>query len=441
MNTSATPPTFNLKAVVQETGIKPHTLRVWEQRYGLPRPHRTSGNHRIYTQQDIEIVKWLMARQDEGMTISRAIELWHHLADKAREESPELVEQADNIPISSGVNDALANMRQKWIEQCLKFDKAAAESVLTQAFAIYPIQMVCLEILQKGLRQVGALWFQNTATVQQEHFISALVVERLNALLAAAPPPTRIGRILVFCPPYEEHSIPLLLLSLLLRYRGWDVIYLGANVPVSQLESTLEVVKPELVIVAAQRLQTAANLAKTAQFLYGKGLSTAYGGSIFNLIPELRQRVYGHFLGESLEEAVTAVAQIMAFNPPITKIQPIPDTYEQASLRYRIKRNLIELDTLQTLGSEHTFLEHVDKTNSRLAQDILAALHLGNLNFINPEMKLSQKLMTNYGISLGWQSTYFEAYLQAAQKNLNASGSPIIEWLDTVKSDLLLTTS
>lgn len=440
MNTFETPPTFNLKAVVQETGIKPHTLRVWQQRYGLPRPHRTSGNHRIYTQQDIEIVKWLMARQDEGMTISRAVELWHHLADKAREPS-QPGNQADNIPTSSGVDAALADMRQKWIEQCLKFDKAAAESVLIQAYAIYPIQIVCLEILQKGLRQVGALWFQNTATVQQEHFISVLVVERLNALLAAAPPPTRIGRILVFCPPYEEHSIPLLLLSLLLRYRGWDVIYLGANVPVSQLESTLEAVKPELVILAAQRLQTASTLAKTAQFLHGKGISTAYGGSIFNLTPALRQRVYGHFLGESLEEAITTVAQIMAFNPPITKIQPIPDTYEQASLRYRIKRNLIELDTLQMLGSEAAFLEHVDKTNSRLAQDILAALQLGNLNFINPEMKLSQKLMSNYGISLDWQSAYFEAYLQAVQKNLNASGSPITEWLDTVKSDLLLTTS
>lgn len=436
MSIPETSPTFNLKAVVLETGIKPHTLRVWEQRYGLPRPQRTQGNHRTYTLQDIEIVKWLMARQDEGMTISRAVELWHHLEEKAVGPLKGAAYSVAKISAGSGTEDALTDIRQKWVEQCLRFDKAGAESVLTQAFAIYPIQMVCTEILQKGLTQIGSLWFQNSATVQQEHFVSALVLERLNALLAAAPPPTRFGRILIFCPPYEEHTIILLLLSLLLRYRGWDVVYLGANVPLSQLETTLEAVKPELAIIAAQRLQTAATLAKTAEFLQDKRINSAYGGSIFNLIPGLCHRVYGHFLGESLEEGITAIGQIMAFNPPVSQIKPISEAYEQASLDYRVKRNLIELDTMQMLGSKKSYLEFLDRTNSRLARDILAALQLGDLNFINPEMKLSQKLISNYGISLDWQSSYFEAYLRAVEKNLNESGALIVKWLDRVRSDL-----
>lgn len=437
MNTPEASPTFNLKAVVLETGIKPHTLRVWEQRYGLPRPQRTQGNHRTYTQQDIEIVKWLMARQDEGITISRAVELWHHLEEKAGD--PLLkgaAYQAVKIPISPGVDNALTDLRQKWIEQCLRFDKAGAESVLTQAFAIYPIHMVCTEILQKGLTQVGSLWFKNSATVQQEHFVSALVLERLNALLAASPPPTRIGRILVFCPPYEEHTIVMVLLSLLLRYRGWDVVYLGANVPLSQLESMLESVKPELVILSAQRLQTAATLAKTAELLQERRINSAYGGSIFNLTSGLRQRVFGHFLGENIEDAVTAIGQIMAFKPPVSHIEPIPDIYEQASFNYRVKRNLIELDTIQMLGSKKSYLEFLDRTNSRLARDILAALQLGDMNFIDPEMKLSQKLISNYGISQDWQTSYFDAYFRAVEKNLNEVGKPIIEWLDRVRSDL-----
>lgn len=430
-----TSPTFNLKAVVLETGIKPHTLRAWEQRYGLPRPQRTEGNHRTYTQKDIEMVKWLMLRQEEGMTISRAIELWQHMEGKA-EDSLKFTAYQTVAPLTVSVmGDALANIRHKWLDSCLKFDKAGADHVLTQAFAIYPVQMVCLEILQKGLSQIGDLWFQNAATVQQEHFVSALILERLNALLAAAPSPTRLGSILVFCPPYEDHTIALLLLSLLLRYRGLDVVYLGASVPINQLESTIEIVKPQLVISTAQRVQTAASLAKLTEFLNDKRINSAFGGSIFNLIPALSQRIGSHFLGKNIEDAVAIIGQIMAFDPPVSKIQPLPEGYEQAAFQFRAKRRQIEFDALQRLEAEIMVHEYLDKTNYRLAQDILAALSLGDLNFLNSEMKLSQQLMVNYGIPLDWQARYFEAYFWAVQKNLTGDGAPIIEWLDKIRMD------
>src|SRR5688572_24436423 len=72
-------PIYNLKAVVQETGLKPDTLRAWERRYGMPEPDRTQGGHRLYSQRDIEVLKWLISRQGEGMTISRAVDLWQRL--------------------------------------------------------------------------------------------------------------------------------------------------------------------------------------------------------------------------------------------------------------------------------------------------------------------------------------------------------------------------
>lgn len=428
-------PTFNLKAVVLETGIKPHTLRAWEQRYGLPRPHRTEGNHRTYSQKDIEVVKWLLLRQEEGMTISRAVELWQHL--EVQVENPlQLNGYPTSAPLfNSTASDALVMIRQKWLDSCLKFDKATADHVLTQAFAIYPVQMVCLEILQKGMAQIGDLWFHNVATVQQEHFVSALIIERLNALLAAAPPPTRLGRLLIFCPPYEEHTIPLLLLSLLLRYRGWEVVYLGASVPLSQLESTIEIIKPQLVVSTAQRVQTTAFLSKMTQFLEEKGVNSAFGGSIFNLNPALQSRIGGHFLGENIEDAVHVVGQIMAFDPPASKIKPTPEICEQAALVYRSQRRLIEFDTIRLLENETIPHEYLDRTNFRLAQDILAALSLGDMNLLSPELKLSQELMLNYNILLDWQARYFEAYFQAAQKNLNPDGLPIIEWLDKTRTD------
>ncbi|MEZ4730565.1 MAG: MerR family transcriptional regulator [Caldilineaceae bacterium] len=82
MKASPDAPTFNLKAVVQETGLKPDTLRAWERRYGLPEPQRTESGHRLYSQNDIQLLKWLIARQEEGMSISRAVELWRRLQDE-----------------------------------------------------------------------------------------------------------------------------------------------------------------------------------------------------------------------------------------------------------------------------------------------------------------------------------------------------------------------
>ena len=82
-------PTYNLRVVVNETDIKPDTLRAWERRYGLPAPDRTSGGHRLYSEKDIAIIKWLMARQEEGLSISRAVKLWRSL--EAEGKSPLLV--------------------------------------------------------------------------------------------------------------------------------------------------------------------------------------------------------------------------------------------------------------------------------------------------------------------------------------------------------------
>ncbi len=77
-------PTYNLKAVLKETGIAADTLRAWERRYGLPMPERTPGGHRLYSQHDIYLVKWLIARQAEGLSISRAVQQWKDVTAERR---------------------------------------------------------------------------------------------------------------------------------------------------------------------------------------------------------------------------------------------------------------------------------------------------------------------------------------------------------------------
>ncbi len=263
-------PTFNLKAVVRETGLKPDTLRAWERRYGVPEPDRSGGGHRLYSQQDINTIKWLLARQDEGMSISRAVGLWRSIIEEGRDPfqvSPvaPAVEAPSLVSIRPG--DTVIELRHAWINACLDFDERRAEMVLNQAFSYYSPEVVCFELLQKALSEIGNGWYVGEVSVQQEHFASALAVRRLDALLAAAPAPTRAGRIIVACPPGESHTFSPLLVTFLLRRRGWDVVYLGANVPTYRLQATIETTRPALVVFSAQTLDTAATLLHVAHYL------------------------------------------------------------------------------------------------------------------------------------------------------------------------------
>jgi len=303
-------PFYNLKAVLRQTGLKADTLRAWERRYGLPSPKRSEGGHRLYSRREIETIKWLIARQEEGLSISRAVDLWEQIRAQGRDPlSSSLPEPAAAAPVLSG--ETVAELRQEWTSACLDYDEQRAEQVLAQAFALYPPETVALELLQKAASQIGDAWFRGEITVQQEHFCSGLAVRRLQALIMGAPPPSRPGRIVIACPPHEEHVISLLVLTFLLRRRGFEVIYLGANVPLERLETLVQAARPQLVILAAQLQDTAATLQEMASSLRRAGVRVAYGGLAFNLAPDLRQRVAGHFLGETVDQALPAIDALL----------------------------------------------------------------------------------------------------------------------------------
>ena len=104
-------PTYNLKAVVRETGLKPDTLRAWERRYGVPAPQRTESGHRLYSQHDIDTLKWLLLRQSEGMSISRAIELWRRMEEEGADP---LVPQGSSGVWAALVGAAVPGARYKF---------------------------------------------------------------------------------------------------------------------------------------------------------------------------------------------------------------------------------------------------------------------------------------------------------------------------------------
>jgi MerR family transcriptional regulator, light-induced transcriptional regulator len=441
MSASNQTPTYNLKAVVQETGLKPDTLRAWERRYGLPQPKRTGGGHRLYSQHDIDMLKWLVARQDEGLSISRAVELWQNLEQEGENPFTTPIHPAPvQMPVIPQppppmVGNAITELRRSWVAACLAFDERTAENILAQASAIYPLETVCFELLQKGLAHMGEGWYKNEISVQQEHFASALAIRRLDTLVAAMPPPTRPGRILVACPPEEEHTFSPLLLTLLLRRNGWDVLYLGANVPIQRLEITLATARPQLVILAAQQLHTAATLLEMAQPLQQERVPLAFGGAVFNYLPGLRSRIPGYFLGDRLDVVTQVVEQLLIMPRSLTLplVTPeLPAPYQQALSCYRENQGLIEAQVWHTLKDKEIAHSRVANANLKLGQGLIAALSLGNIEFLGTTIAWVEGLIFNHQFSIEQLYLYLRFYYQAAQNQLDERGQLIIDWLNQI---------
>jgi DNA-binding transcriptional MerR regulator/methylmalonyl-CoA mutase cobalamin-binding subunit len=426
----STTPTYNLKAVIKETGIAADTLRAWERRYGLPMPDRTPGGHRLYSQRDIEIIKWLISKQGEGLSISRAVDLWNELTASGQDPLPATI--PGTTPGSQLVTLSSANLdaiRKNWLEACLVYDENTAEQVLNQAFATHPLETVCIEILQRGLQEIGEMWYHNQINVQQEHFASALAQRRLDALIAAAPPPTRPYSILIGCTSGEQHIFVPLLLTLLLRRRGLKVVYLGANVPVQRFNETLQSVKPHLVILSAQLLQTANGLRDTAAYLNANGGRVAYGGRIFNQVPELQKRIPAHFLGTSIQEAIQAIETLLTSDISIEGIEPIEDQDKRMSNSFIRNQPMIDMYALTETNKIGIPIEFSTIAIHELGRNFASALSLGNLEAVETEMAWIEGLLREHNQNVESLDSFFTAYAKSIDSAMGKEGQPISDWI------------
>jgi MerR family transcriptional regulator, light-induced transcriptional regulator len=415
-------PLYNLKAVTNEVGINPVTLRAWERRYDLLKPKRSPGGHRLYSRQDIEMLKWLIERQAEGLSISSAIEMWknQHQDDLG---SLQLV-QIPVYEIGTG-ESTLDILRTRWIAACLAFDDLHANQILDEAFAVAAPEMIIREVIQKGLVRIGEGWFSGSVSVQQEHFASAIAVQRINVLLAAVAPPTRPGHILVACPPGEEHDFILLIITYLLRRSGWDVVYLGSNVPIIDLDITIRSTSPVLFISGAQTLITAASLRAMSEYLITQSVPLAYGGGIFNQVPAATKCISGYFLGTEVESVPQTVEQLISTHPPMSTAQPVPLQYAQILTKYLQNEWAIITHLSSSFRSELVKPAQLDNANENLNQSVISALAMGDINLLDHFILWLNGMLKTYGLSASLVKEYFTTYRLEVEHYLGDDASII----------------
>ncbi|MBB6612060.1 MerR family transcriptional regulator [Pontibacter sp. Tf4] len=227
---------YTIKELEHLSGIKAHTIRIWEQRYNILCPKRTETNIRYYDDKDLKTLLNVSLLNEKGYKISK-------IAQMEPEQLVEKVQQLCEQPgeCSKPINDMMAAMLDLDEEA---FDKAISTVTLQLGFAeamnrlIYPF-----------LHKIGILWQTGNITPAHEHFVSNLIRQKLivaiDGQVLRRKPDAPLY--LLYLPEGELHELALLYMNYVIRLHNLQVIYMGQNLPFSDLELTYKHCKPQYI--------------------------------------------------------------------------------------------------------------------------------------------------------------------------------------------------
>jgi DNA-binding transcriptional MerR regulator len=307
-------PRYNIKAVVQQTQVNVSTLRAWEQRYGVPHPTRSDHGHRLYSQRDVEIVKWLKRCTEEGLAISQAVAMLRDINEIGDGAALRAATQARvSVPAPAQPEGPWLNLRDQLLGALMNVNLRQAHLLVNSAVTHFPTETIVLELFQPILAEIGARWASGSLCVAEERVASNFIRQRLLSLTQLHAPFASGPRLICLCAPGELHEIGLLMFALLMEQRGWELVYLGQTAAAEGMGSFLCRMTPALVCVSvtmAEHLTGLLEVAAVVESLRQSRLTLAYSGRVFERHPELRQRLPGVFLGTDLRAAVALADEL-----------------------------------------------------------------------------------------------------------------------------------
>jgi MerR family transcriptional regulator, light-induced transcriptional regulator len=227
--------TYSIKDLEQVSGIKAHTIRIWEQRYNFLQPLRTDTNIRTYNASELKIILNVSLLNKYGFKIS-------HI-DKM---TPEQMEE--KILSLNQLDAAKERVINGLIKEMVSLNMGSFEKQLDIYIGQKGIERTVLEIVFPFLERVGVLWMTNHVNPAQEHLATNLLRQKL--ILGIEKLPAVLNQdtnVILFMPEGEHHEIGLLLVYFLLKQQGVFVNYLGANVPLRDLAFLNAIKKPEYI--------------------------------------------------------------------------------------------------------------------------------------------------------------------------------------------------
>lgn len=226
---------YSIKDLEQLSGIKAHTLRIWEQRHNLLNPKRTDTNIRYYDDEDLKLILNVAMLNNHGIKISKIA------AMSVAEISEEIIRLTDQ---SVDHNDQIQALTICMIEM----DEDRFEKILSTNIIKLGFEDTILKVVYPFLTRIGVLWLTGAITPAQEHFISNLIRQKLIVAIDGEVGNSLGKTFMLFLPEGELHEISLLFSSYLIKKHGHKVIYLGQNTPNADLVSVYKMQKPDYLL-------------------------------------------------------------------------------------------------------------------------------------------------------------------------------------------------
>lgn len=226
---------FTIRDLENLSGIKAHTIRIWEQRYSFLRPKRTETNIRYYSNEELKVILNVALLNKYGYKISQI--------DRMTE--PELKQKVLSLNSAEAVQDRVINeLIQAMIDMNMEqFEQSLEGFIFTRG-----IDKTITQIIFPFLERVGILWMTGHIVPAQEHLVSNVIRQKLIVGIDGIVSHVRVNKtILLFLPEGEHHELGILYMYYLLRARGVKALYLGADVPFKDLEFVVRLKQPDYV--------------------------------------------------------------------------------------------------------------------------------------------------------------------------------------------------
>ena len=227
---------YSIKDLEKLSGIKAHTLRVWEQRYGIIKPKRTNTNIRYYLDEDLKFILNIALLNKNGIKISK-------ISKMTKEEIAEKVAAISEINFEFGTQlDALTISMIEMDE--FKFDRIITTNIQQLGF-----ERTMLEVVYPFLDKLSILWLTGSINPVQENFISFLIRQKLIVSIDKEPLPNSKStkKFLLYLPEGERQELTLLFMHYLVKSRGHHVIYIGQDITLPDLKDAFEIIKPNFI--------------------------------------------------------------------------------------------------------------------------------------------------------------------------------------------------
>jgi DNA-binding transcriptional MerR regulator len=226
--------TYSIADLEKLSGIKSHTIRIWEKRYNIVSPERTDTNIRAYNDDQLKKILNISFLINNGLKISKIASL-------------SLDELSSKVISLTSSTDSFEAQINDFVICSLQFDEPLFENTYNGLRKNHSLSYIYENIFIPTLRRIGALWSSGELFPAQEHFLSNLIKQKFYHAIEDADSKIKMGKkAYLFLPPWEDHDFALLYSNMVLKENGFDVVNVGKTISFDSILQCIEKIKPDI---------------------------------------------------------------------------------------------------------------------------------------------------------------------------------------------------